>query len=323
MPQLGRQRRIWAYLPVDYYTTTNHYPVLYMQDGQNLFDEVYAFSDEWSIDESMDSLASAFSPEAIVIGIDNGGAERINEYSPWVDTSYGGGQGDEYVSFICNTLKPFIDSYFRTLPDRDNTGIMGSSMGGLISFYAAIKHQDVFSKAGIFSPSFWFSDSVYTFIKTQGHLQNMRIYFMCGGDEDPTMIPDMQQAYDTLLSTGFSTSEMDFVTIPGGQHSELYWSLQYPAAFEWLFEPTVTNIENNDDTKSLISVSENYQTQCIYINTQRTIAADAYIYNLCGQVLKHTSFNNTAAISCADFPKGIYLLSINSNNKKQTFKILF
>ena len=188
IPQLGRQRRIWVYLPVDYYTTNNHYPVLYMQDGQNLFDVVYtAFGVEWGVDESMDYLSSVFNPEAIVVGIDNG-PERIDEYSPWVNTSYGGGQGDEYVSFICNTLKPFIDSYFRTLPDRENTGIMGSSLGGLISFYGAIKHQDVFSKAGVFSPSFWFSDSVYTFIKSQGHLQNMRIYFVAGTQEDSSMV---------------------------------------------------------------------------------------------------------------------------------------
>ncbi|MGD0711381.1 MAG: alpha/beta hydrolase-fold protein [Bacteroidales bacterium] len=322
IPQLGRQRRIWVYLPVDYYTTNNHYPVLYMQDGQNLFDEVYCFSQEWGVDESMDYLSSVFSPEAIVVGIDNG-PERINEYSPWVNTSYGGGQGDEYVSFICNTLKPFIDSYFRTLPDRENTGIMGSSLGGLISFYGAIKHQDVFSKAGVFSPSFWFSDSVYTFIKSEGHLQNMRIYFVAGTQEDSSMITDMQHVYDTLLSSGFSSAEMNFQTVTGGQHSEYYWSQDYSPAFEWLFQPTVTGIENKDNSKSLITVSEDYQTQLIHINMQRDVAADAYVYNLCGQKLKHLAFNKSAAISCSGFPKGIYLLRINSNKGSQTFKILF
>ena len=323
MPQLGRQRRIWAYLPPDYYTSTGHYPVLYMQDGQNLFDLVYSFSDEWHVDESMDSLASVFSPEAIVIGIDNGDTERINEYSPWVNPAYGGGEGDAYVSFICNTLKPFIDSYFRTLPDRENTGIMGSSMGGLISFYAAIKHQDVFSKAGILSPSFWFADSVYTFIKSQGHLHDMRIYFVAGTDEDSSMIPDMQNVYDTLLSSGFSGAEMNLQTLPGGQHSEYYWSIDYPPAFEWLFQPSVTGIKNNDNSTSLIKVSEDYQTQLIHINMQRDIAADADMYNVCGQKLMHLSFNNNAYLQCAGFPKGIYLLRIYAENKEQTFKIIF
>jgi predicted alpha/beta superfamily hydrolase len=323
IPQLGRQRRIWVYLPADYYISTTHYPVLYMQDGQNLFDDNYSFSGEWGIDESMDSLAAVFSTDAIVVGIDNGGNDRINEYSPWINTTYGGGQGDAYVAFICNTLKPFIDSYLRTLPDRDNTGIMGSSMGGLISFYAAIKRQDVFSKAGIFSPSFWFADSVYTFIKSQGHLQNMRIYFMCGTNESTTMQSDMQQVYDTLLSSGFSASEMNFQTRIDGQHGEWFWRREYPAAFEWLFESTTTSIENNDDANAFVIVSKDYLSQRIDIDVKDNSNAYAEVYNLCGQQLINISFNKSVSLSYSDFPKGLYFLRIYSNDKMKTVKMVF
>ena len=134
MPQLNRSRRIWAYLPKDYYTSSNYYPVVYMQDGQSLFDELYSGFGEWGVDESMEALFDSFSPTAIIVGVDNGGIERINEYSPWVNLQFGGGQGYEYADFLVNSLKPYIDSTLRTMPERNNTAIMGSSLGGLVSF---------------------------------------------------------------------------------------------------------------------------------------------------------------------------------------------
>ena len=91
--------------------------------------------------------------QCIVVGIDNGGADRLNEYSPWVNAQYGGGQGDEYIEFLVSTLKPYIDANYRTLPGRNTTGIMGSSMGGLISMYGFSERQDIFAKAGMFSPA--------------------------------------------------------------------------------------------------------------------------------------------------------------------------
>jgi len=114
----------------------------------------------------------------IVIGIDNGGAERINEYCPWENTAYGGGDGAAYVNFIVNTLKPYIDENYRTLAGREHTGIMGSSLGGLISLYAAIEHQDVFSKAGIFSPAFWINPEVYDYVTTVGYEDYVKFYFI-------------------------------------------------------------------------------------------------------------------------------------------------
>ncbi|MBK8427854.1 MAG: hypothetical protein IPL27_18645 [Lewinellaceae bacterium] len=152
IPQLNRNRRIWLYLPPDYATTTKSYPVLYMQDAQNLFDAETSFSGEWEVDESLNELHQQGDYGCIVVGIDNGGVDRLNEYSPWINAQYGGGQGDEYIEFLVSTLKPYIDANYRTLPGRNTTGIMGSSMGGLISMYGFSERQDIFPKAGIFPP---------------------------------------------------------------------------------------------------------------------------------------------------------------------------
>jgi hypothetical protein len=135
MPQLDRYRRIWVYLPPDYEETEDHYPVIYMHDGQNLFDASTSFVGEWEVDETLNDLFDEGYKVPIVVGIDNGGTERINEYTPWVNPGYGGGQGNLYLEFIVETLKPHIDQYYRTLPGRDHTAIWGSSLGGLISQY--------------------------------------------------------------------------------------------------------------------------------------------------------------------------------------------
>ena len=155
---LPRTRRIWIYLPRSYSTDVNRtYPVLYAHDGQNLFDRATSFSGEWQMDESLDRL----SKNLIVVGIDNGGAERINELTPYPNPEYGGGQADEYLAFIVDKLRPFINLHFRTKIDRDNTAILGSSLGGLCSYYAALKYEDIFGLIGVFSPSFWFTDDIF------------------------------------------------------------------------------------------------------------------------------------------------------------------
>lgn len=309
MPQLQRQRRIWVYLPPDYYTSNNYYPVLYMQDGQNLFDELYNFAGEWGIDESMDSLAAVLSPEAIIVGIDNGGIDRINEYSPWIDTAYGGGQGDDYVSFICDDLKPFIDGHFRSMPNRNNTGIMGSSMGGLVSFYAAIKRQDVFSRVGIFSPSFWFSDSIYGFINMQGHQQNMRMYFLCGGLEDSVMTAGMQNVYDTLLANGFSSAEMNFLVPSDGQHSEWFWKREFPAAFTWLFGSLV-DTKDYSNAENILRVYP--QPASSFINVLSYSGAVIRIYNMEGRLMKSfISDKDDSSIDISGFPRGMYILEMS------------
>ena len=206
---------------------------------QNLFDVNSSLSGEREIDESLNELFDKGDEGVIVIGIDNGSVSRIDEYSPWINSEYGGGEGDEYVNFIVETLKPYVDSSFITMPDRLNTGIMGSSLGALISFYAAIEHQDVFSKAGIFSPSFWFSDEVYAHVDTTGKKYDMDIYLLGGEQEGDDLIQDMNDMIIILHNAGFEDSEIKMITHQDGQHSECYWCREFPHGYLWLFNRSV------------------------------------------------------------------------------------
>ncbi|NTV84196.1 MAG: T9SS type A sorting domain-containing protein, partial [Bacteroidales bacterium] len=242
MPQLGRTRRIWIYYPPDYETSGFGYPVLYMHDGQNLFDDATSFAGEWHVDETLNELAADGYKVPIVVGIDNDGEYRLGEYTPWRHPVHGGGDGELYMQFIVETLKPYIDQHYRTLPDRDYTGIMGSSLGGLISHYGALAYQDVFSKAGIYSPSYWFSDSVWQFTREAGHQDAMRIYLMCGGAEGQNTINNMTDMQDSLLANGFSEDEISMTVIPGGGHNETLWSGDFGDAYKWLFASYTNDI---------------------------------------------------------------------------------
>ena len=195
IPQLNRYRRIWIYLPADYATSQKHYPVLYMHDGQNLFDEATtAYGNEWGVDEILDSLTAKGKPGCIVVGIDNGGAARMSEYNPYEFTWRGGSttekflpQGNQYCSFLATTLKPFIDKKFRTLPAKENTLIAGSSMGGLISYYAALNYPQVFGKAGVFSPAFWTAPAIKNYTDSAAQKLSGKFFFMQAAMKEKNM----------------------------------------------------------------------------------------------------------------------------------------
>ncbi len=234
MPQLNRERRIWLYLPPDYESSSLNYPVIYMHDGQNLFDAYYSFAGEWEVDESLNTLFDQGDYGCIVVGIDNGGAERINEYSPWQHPEYGGGDGELYMQFIVETLKPYIDSQYRTLPDRNNTGLFGSSLGALISFYGGVEYQEIFGKIGLFSPSFWFSDSCYRLAAETPKAYEMRMYLL-GGGQEAGVIDDCYAMIDTLTLAGYAENELYMKAVENGQHSEWFWRQEFPEAYQWLF----------------------------------------------------------------------------------------
>ncbi|SFI09906.1 alpha/beta hydrolase [Halpernia frigidisoli] len=238
IPQLKTTRKIWIYLPPNYATSKKKYPVVYMEDGQNLFNDATSFSGEWKVDETLNALFSQHKTDAIVIGIENGGAERLNEYSPWINKKYGGGKGDLYVDFLANTLKPFVDKNYRTLAQPKYTGLIGSSMGGLISFYAGVKYPNKFGKLGIFSPSFWFAPEDLTFYirKNAKKLKNSKIYFYAGLKESEDMVPDIQKTEAELIKLGVPKKNIRDKFSEYGTHSESYWSQEFGQAFEWLFE---------------------------------------------------------------------------------------
>ena len=176
MPQLNRTRRIWLYLPKDYALSGKRYPVLYMHDGQNLFDEFTAGFGEWGVDECLDSMHNK-GLDCIVVGIDNG-PHRLNEYNPYEFEKFGKGEGNFYIDFLVKTLKPYIDVHYKTLKDQKHTFIAGSSMGGLISMAAVMRYPKIFGGAGIFSPAFWTAPKLDSDLQKSAPQIKSRLFFL-------------------------------------------------------------------------------------------------------------------------------------------------
>jgi len=233
IPQLNTTRRVLIYLPPGYATSKKQYPVLYMHDGQNVFDDLTSFTGEWGVDEILDSI-SDHRGEMIVVAIDHGGSRRINEYCPYDMEKYGQGEGDGYVDFLVKTLKPFIDKNYRTLKAKQNTFIAGSSMGGLISMYAVLKYPKMFGGAGIFSPAFWIGPKIFDDIKAKGKKVNTKVYFYCGEQEGEAMVPYTERAFSEMRKV--SKSEMVCIIRPDGKHSESVWKEEFPLFYLWLME---------------------------------------------------------------------------------------
>lgn len=231
--QLGRQRRIWIYLPKDYTSSKKKYPVIYMQDGQNLFDEYYSGYGEWGIDELLDKVPPQ--KECIVVGIDHGGEYRITEYDPY-DSKYGKGRGADYVDFLVKTLKPYIDTHYKTKAGTKYTAIAGSSMGALISMYATLKYPGVFGNAGIFSPAFWIAPEIYEQAKQKQQGNKTRFYFVCGDAESENMVADMKKMATIVQEKGIKPQSSPVVIIKGASHNEKQWRGDWPDFYKWLFK---------------------------------------------------------------------------------------
>ncbi len=239
IPQLKTTRKIWIYLPPDYETSNKRYPVIYMQDGQNLFDEFTSFSGEWNVDETMDEIFAETKQSAIIMGIDNGGETRLAEYSPWNNKKYKTmGEGDLYLEFLTKTLKPYIDRTYRTQKQASKTIIIGSSMGGLISLYGSVKYPTTFGKAGIFSPAFWFvSKDLKVYLnKNQNDLKNSKFYFVAGKNEDETMVPEIETVNESLLKKSVPEKNIVVKIDEDGTHSENYWKRELKQALIWLLK---------------------------------------------------------------------------------------
>ncbi|WP_161964491.1 alpha/beta hydrolase [Mucilaginibacter endophyticus] len=233
IPQLGRERRVWIYLPAGYDTGSKKYPVIYMHDGQNLFDEYTSSYGEWGIDELMDKMPEQ--EESIIVGIDHGGDYRLTEYNPY-DSKYGKGRGDDYVQFLVKTLKPYIDAHYRTESDATHTTIAGSSMGGLISMYALLKYPEVFGNAGVFSPAFWNAPQLFDLAKQVVISGQSRFYFVCGDVESDTMVPDMQKMAEIIRARGVKPENAPVTVIKGASHNEKQWNGDWPGFYKWLMK---------------------------------------------------------------------------------------
>jgi predicted alpha/beta superfamily hydrolase len=234
MPQLGnRKRTIRIYLPADYAQSTRRYPVVYMHDGQNLFDMATAPFGEWGVDECLDSLQRKGRAACILVGIDHGETSRMTEYNPYTFMQFGTGEGDQYIAFLVETLKPYIDQQFRTLPGSSHTFVAGSSMGGLISCYAALRYPSVFGGAGVFSPAFWTAPALDSMIEALPYKPQTRFFFYAGAQESEAMIPDMDRIAESIARK--ADNLMYSITDSEGKHNEAAWRRWLPAFFDWMF----------------------------------------------------------------------------------------
>lgn len=240
IPQLNRTRRIWIYLPEGYAQSKKRYPVLYLHDGQNVFDAATSFAGEWGVDETLDSLFKKGSRECIVVGIDNGSDKRFNEYCPYNiaykdsagDSHTFMGEGGAYVDFMASTLKTFIDKNYRTNKSKEATYIAGSSMGGLISFYALMKYPDTFGGAGVFSPSFWIVPQLSDSLQKVVSKINSKIFFYAGEQEGETMVSDMNTIADDV---GLRSSSIIYKIVdPEGKHNEPTWRRWFAEFYQWM-----------------------------------------------------------------------------------------
>ena len=236
IPQLGKHRRISALLPYNYDETDKVYPVLYLQDGQNLFNPNAPFGD-WGIDKSLAHLAKEGHSDLIIIAIDHGETERIKEYLPFKDSRLGPGDGEKYVEFMLKTLKPYVDRTFRVQTDRLNTGIGGSSMGGLISLYAGLTRPDQFGKLMVFSPSLWISPMIHEHGLHFSPTAPTYLYLYAGGKESKYHIPNVERFNSALLKERSSHPNLHFnLSInEKGEHSEYFWGQEFPKAIKWLY----------------------------------------------------------------------------------------
>lgn len=247
IPQLNKTRKIWALLPYNYYETDRSYPVLYLHDAQNLFNEGSSFGN-WEIDKKMSILAEYGRGNLIIIAIENGREDRIKEYVLDDHSISENAEGKKYIRFLADTLKPYVDSHFRTLPEREFTGIGGSSLGALISIYSGFLYPEVYSKLMIFSPSLWINPENNFPQMNFRKPYDIKVYMYGGEDEGSEMTARIAEFEKTMEKWETSHSlQFDFrVSInPEGKHQEFYWSQEFPRAMEWLF------FDSDEDPKDL------------------------------------------------------------------------
>jgi len=230
VPHLKATRTISVLLPASYHESATRYPVLYMHDGQNLFDAAIAYAGtEWQVDETLALLATE-GIEAIVVGIDHAGEGRIAEYSP-----FGSGKGDLYLDWLFGLLKPHIDDHFRTLPQREQTFMAGSSMGGLISLHAMLTRPHLLGGVAALSPSLWVHRFAILDEARRADLAQARIYLDYGTREQSAL--PMQRI---LLERGLvEGGQLHFVREEGGLHNEAAWARRLPDALRYLLAQTV------------------------------------------------------------------------------------
>lgn len=240
---LEHDRTIIVYLPPGYDRAgATHYPVLYLHDGQNVFDRATSVGEEWHVDETAQEMIEAgkIAP-VIVVGVYNTGVHRIDEYAPTLrEDKGGGGHADDYGKMLVQELKPFIDSTYRTLPGAANTAMGGSSLGGLVTMHLGLRYPTVFSKLAVLSPSVWWDERVILReVEELPRKPPIRIWLDAGDREGPEVIPDARALRDALVAKGWTEGQdLSYLEAEGGEHNEASWAARIGAVLEFLFPVT-------------------------------------------------------------------------------------
>ncbi|CAG7638359.1 putative protein YbbA [Paenibacillus solanacearum] len=237
-----QDRKLRIYLPPSYTSDRHRYPVVYVKDYGDLFDP--DASDSLLALEGM--FADGTLPELVLVGVQ--ALNRNDEYTPWKAAALSdkfspfGGKGEAYLSFLTQELKPYIDSRFRTNPAAEQTAIIGKSLGGLISMFAACRHPGIFGKIGSISGSYWYPGMV-DYLKSHARSDpHMRIYMDVGTLEgagkqsiQKDMVPLTRAAYEVWRENGLSEERLTLVAEEGGLHEHRFFCRRFPQALRWLF----------------------------------------------------------------------------------------
>lgn len=239
---LRNRRDIIIYLPPGYDREGDrHFPVLYLQDGQNLFDgeTSYIRGQDWRVGNTADECIRRGAVEPlIIVGIYNIGKSRVREYTPWRAPKLGGGGADRYAKFLVQELMPFIQAVYRVRRGRTETGIGGSSLGGLLSLYLGLKMPEVFGKVAALSPSVWWDrGGIYRFAAKSKRLgERPKIWLDIGTREGPRIADEVERFRDMLLQKGWRLDEdLHFDRVEGAEHSEAAWASRVGPFLEFLF----------------------------------------------------------------------------------------
>ena len=237
-------RNVLVYLPPEYGANpARRYPVLYMHDGQNLINPEDAFGGvAWGVDETAQRLILTGEIEPlIIVGIYNSGAKRIDEYTPVKSTAGRmkghGGKADFYGRMIIEELKPFIDREYLTRPEREFTGIGGSSLGGLVSFHLGLKRPDVFSRVAVMSPAVWWANNqIIRETAKIGERLPLRIWLDIGKREGSRIKHQVRALKEILLANGWKNGlDFAYLEIPEARHEEAAWAARFDRVLQFLF----------------------------------------------------------------------------------------
>lgn len=237
---LRNQRDLIVYTPPGYFDQLGRrFPVLYLHDGQNLFDGATSFipGQDWHVGQTADlCIQSGVVEPLIIVGMYNTKA-RIREYTPTHVPKLGGGRADRYAKFLLEEVKPFVDREYRTLSDSQQTGIGGSSLGGLVSLYLGLKHARVFGKIAALSPSVWWNQMVIQrFVLSTGIEPRPRIWLDIGTREGPRIVHDVEKFRDALLEKGWQLErDLHYERVEGAEHNEAAWARRVAPFLQFLY----------------------------------------------------------------------------------------